>query len=152
MHKHCRHTASFLLLVIVYPFLFQALHIIRHDHEHYAGQSHMNGRSNKTNCSSLSGFCSNIDELADDHPSGQNCDTNLDHRDILYIVSQLATIHDHEECPLCEHEFAKFSLNRSMDIFITEEIITSVDISFYQNPPVLYSGNHISLRAPPGFS
>lgn len=152
MQKHIRHTASFLLLVIAYPFLFQTLHIIHHDHNHDAGHSHMNGRSNQSNCSALSGFCSNNDGLADDHTSGQNCNVNPDHRDNLYIVSPATTLHDHEECPLCEHEFAKFNLKRSMDVFFSEEIFTTVNISFYQNPPVFYTGNHISLRAPPRIS
>lgn len=152
MQKHIRHTASFLLLVIVYPFLFQTLHIIHHDHNQDAGHSHMNGRSNQTNCSSLSGFCSNNDRLADDRSSSQNCDVNPDHIENLYIASFKTTLHDHKECPLCEHEFAKFNLKRSINIFFTEEIFTTVNISFYQNPPVLYTGNHISLRAPPRFS
>ncbi len=153
MQKHIKHTALFLLLVIVYPFLFQALHIIHHDHNHAAGHRHVVDQSNKSSCSSLTGFCSNNDGPSDDHHHYRaNCDANLDHKDVLNIVSPAKTVHDHEECPLCEHEFAKFNLKRSMDIFFTEEIFTTVNTSFYQNPPVLYTGNHISLRAPPRLS
>lgn len=154
MQKHIRHTTFFLLLVIVYPFLFQALHIIHHDHDHNhaAGHRHVVDQSNKSSCSSLTGFCSNNDGPSDDHHYRQNCDANLDHKDVLNIVSPAKTVHDHQECPLCEHEFAKFNLKRSVDIFFTEEIFTTVNISFYQNPPVLYTGNHISPRAPPRLS
>jgi len=141
MQKHLKYTSVFLLMVVLYPFLFQSLHIIYHDHHqgHSCNGEVIHGSLNY--CLSPSGSCG--------QPPGQASGTGHGADGPACRVNPATTGHAHDECPLCEHEFAKFNLKRTMNIFFSEEILTMINTSFYQNPKVLYTGNHISPRAPP---
>ena len=157
MQKHIKHTALLLLLVIAYPFIFQSLHIIYHDHSRHTARHHAVNHGTLNHTSPLSGSCTHTPgddphHFPGDHnhdSSGERSGTGTDIRYFSSTVIPENKDHDHKECPLCDHEFAKFKLERSMNIFFLEEIFTIINTSFYQNPAVLYTGNHISPRAPP---
>lgn len=133
--------ALLLLVFIAYPFVFQTVHIISHSHgfsrinKTYAGNGHVDF------CSSHHNKCE--DPAREDHSNkpplpGQQFLKNPGNSD--YVVSH---------CPLCEHEFAKFSLEKLFHISFADERFFLVFDYFYRNPPVLYTGNHRLLRAPP---
>jgi hypothetical protein len=136
MKKHSRHIALVLLLFIAYPYVFQALHILYHDHSPTAGNYH---------ACSFHGQCDNSGGNKDkpDGPSfpGKNLAGIPEHSD-----------HEDADCPLCEHEFAKFSVKSLYYISFKDERFSLVNNYFYQDPSVLYTGHHRSFRAPPTIS
>jgi hypothetical protein len=140
MKKHSRHIALVLLLFIAYPFVFQTFHILYHDHSHTAGNWLANS-GNHHECSSH------------DHSDNTDGKTNkpgkhhFPHQHIAGIPEQ--PDHEHEHCPLCEHEFGKFSVKSLFHIYFKDERFTLVNNYLYRDPSVLYTGNHRSLRAPP---
>jgi hypothetical protein len=143
MKKHSRHIALVLLLFIAYPYVFQASHIINHDHSHNAGNRSANS-GNYHACSSHD-HCDNPDGNKD-NPDGSS-----------FPGPYLAGVPDHTDhedayCPLCEHEFAKFSLKSLYYITFKDERFSLVNNYFYQDPSVLYTGHHRSFRAPPSVS
>ena len=153
MQKHLKYTAIFILMVVVYPFLFQSLHIIYHDHQH--GSGHIPGISpvSRNSCSVHTGLCSHAGshEPEKDPPAGPGSDSKTGRSPglIFCTVNDHEPFHSHEECPVCEHEFAKFSLDNTSYTLFTEDIIAIISPLFYLEPAILYTGNHKLLRAPP---
>lgn len=156
MQKHVRHTAFLLLLVIAYPFIFQSLHIIYHDHSHHSAH-HVVNHGGLNHSSPLSGSCThepgdNMHHTSGDHdhdPSGKKSGGVTE---LWYLSCTLlpeSKDHDLKECPLCDHEFAKFKLERLLNIFFSEEMFNIINTTFYRNALVLCTGNNVSLRAPP---
>jgi ABC-type nickel/cobalt efflux system permease component RcnA len=142
MKKHSRHIALVLLIFIAYPFVFQTFHILYHDHGHTAG-----------NLPAISGDyheCSSHDHS--DNSRGKNNKPEDSPFTVRYTGIYEQSGHDHKHCPLCEHEFAKFSVKSLFYISFKDERFLLVNNYLYQNPSVLYTGNHRSLRAPPPFS
>lgn len=157
MQKHIKYTALILLLVIAYPFLFQSLHIIYHDHSHHSSRHLAVNHGSLNHSSPLSGSCTHYPgddthQSAGNHnhnPSGNKSEAGDELPYALCLVNPESNIHDQKECPLCDHEFAKFKLERSLNIFFSEVIFNIINAYLYQAPPVLYTGNNVSLRAPP---
>jgi hypothetical protein len=141
MKKSVQNIALLLLVFITYPFVFQALHILYHDHGHSLDNSE-NG---------LVYICL---------PPAGVCSGHHDTRDLSAIPQLpfpvIGTVPDSEtggnHCPLCEHDFAKFRVSNVYQIVYGNENFSLVNTNFYQIPPVLFTGNHISLRAPPRLS
>jgi hypothetical protein len=139
MKKNVQNIALILLVFITYPFVFQALHILYHDHGH---SPDING---------LTHSC-----IA----SGASCNSNNDDRHhssvpalLFHILSAVpVTESGGNHCPLCEHDFAKFRVGSIFQIAFSNETFSLVYSDLYQVPGILFSGNHISLRAPPHLS
>ncbi len=143
MKRYSQHTACLLLLFFGYSILFQNLHILLHDHGDY-----------NSNCSSESAhsrtahFC--ISDKGCGHSSGGTDQDNYpDHPKQPGINNSDHNTHKAIHCPVCEHEFAKFSFTKVFNIDFSAEGIEFVTSCHYQAPRILYKGNHISLRAPP---
>jgi hypothetical protein len=140
MKKSTRHIALLMLVFIAYPFVFQAVHIISHDHYlHIDGSD--TGRGHVHFCPAHHNKCE--ESFRKDNPdepsfAGQQ-----------FLSSIGLSDHEGNHCPLCEHEFAKFSLEKLFNISFADERISLVNNFFYRNPSVLFTGNHRSLRAPP---
>ncbi len=140
MRKSTRHIAFLLLIFIAYPFVFQTLHVISHDHGHSGPIRSDNVKGQIHACTfhrdKSDGPAGQEDNPGKPAPAGQHFSGSPEYP-------------GHEHCPLCEHEFAKFSLETLFHISFTDERVSLVNNYFYRNPLVLYSGNHCSLRAPP---
>jgi hypothetical protein len=140
MRKSVRHIAFLLLIFIAYPFVFQTLHVISHDHGHTrpVRSGIVNGQLHD---------CTFHHDKSHD-PAGQDDNS---HKPVP-AGQQFSGTHEHpghEHCPLCEHEFAKFSIETLFQVSYTDDRFSLVNNYCYNNPPVLYNGNHCSLRAPP---
>ena len=142
MKKGIQNIAIVLLFIIAYPFVFQAAHILSHDHGHshthslnpVSGNLHECPRHDGRLDASGTGF----DGLNDyEYSAGRQ----------LSILQQYDNTGKH--CPLCEHDFAKFKIDAIFQIATSGERFASVNSDLHQNPPVLYTGNNASLRAPP---
>ncbi|TVR73439.1 MAG: hypothetical protein EA408_04870 [Marinilabiliales bacterium] len=153
MDKFTRHKALLLTALIMFPFVSQTLHIIFHDHHHDAGHIHGIAQESSNSCPAHAGCCSHTirhgqkhHTLAGTDRAGEN-DTL--HEPVSPVFNGQEFTHLHEECPLCDFELAKFSLDYSVYIFFTEDIISVIYPFFYREPAILYTGNHKLLRAPP---
>jgi hypothetical protein len=140
MKKHIQHIAIILLLFIAYPYVFQAVHILSHDHSHASGNRSANSGyyhscSLHDHCDNPAGNQEKPDGLSFSGPYFEGIPGNSDH--------------EHEQCPLCEHEFAKFSVKSIFYTSFEDERFSLVNNYFYQVPSVLYTGHHRSFRAPP---
>jgi hypothetical protein len=142
MKKHIRHTAILLLIFIAYPFVFQTLHIMFHDHGHDHVQKPGLSHGQIITCTPHMKNCGHSAQIPHNHDG-----TALPFQHALDNPECSGV--DYGHCPLCEHEFAKFSISSLYAISFSDERVSAINTCFYQNPPVLYQGTHISLRAPP---
>ena len=141
MKKHTQYIAFLLLLFFGYSILFQNLHILLHDQ----GYIHNNCTPGQTGTAH---FC--ISDKGCGHSSGSiNQDNNPDHPKQPGINKPDHHSHEAVHCPVCEHEFAKFSIIKIINVDFPSEILSFVTLCLYQAPRILYNGNHVSLRAPP---
>lgn len=141
MKKHNRHIALVLLAVIIYPYISQSLHILNHDH----GHMHIYGVASGT---ATGHFCTPADDC---HHQGSGNNENTDAAGPGEIA--FTTLPDEQvdsgQCTLCEHEFAKFSLNRVYNIAFHRDIVCTLNSLPYNEPSGIFTFSHISLRAPP---
>jgi hypothetical protein len=144
MKKNTPYIALLLLVFIAYPFVFQTVHIISHDH----GFSLMN-TSDPGN--GQVHFCSPHQNKCED-PARKDNSNNFPLPGQQLVSSPGYSDLEGSHCPLCEHEFAKFSLEKLFHITFTNERVLLVNNYFYRNPSLLYTGNHRLLRAPPPVS
>jgi hypothetical protein len=141
MRKNIQHIAFLLLIFTAYPFVFQTLHILHH-HGHSVNSGLNTGMVHTHACSS------DHDKYGDYDPDTDNSANHaLSGR--FYLRSSQQDENGEVHCPLCEHEFAKFSLGTFQEVSFTSERLSLVSTYFYQSPPLLYTGNCTSLRAPP---
>ncbi len=141
MKKHTQHIAFLLLLFFGYSILFQNLHILFHDHL----DIHNNCTSGQTG---INHFCAS-DNLCG-HSSGSiDQDNNPGHPKQPGINQPDHHSHEAVHCPVCEHEFAKFSITKIFNVDFSTEFLSFVTPGLYKAPRILYDGNHVSLRAPP---
>ena len=132
MKSHIRHAALVLLAVILYPVGYQNFHILYHDHGHQISHSVCESILNSGSSDSSEHECGN--------------DNNgVEENELPYY--QFNKVVDH--CPVCEHEFAKFSHTGIYTVSTIYDFFSAIKDYVYYPPALAYSGNHISLRAPP---
>lgn len=142
MKKHNRHIALVLLIVIIYPYISQSLHVLSHDHSHMHLYGSAAGTSNSNICTSADNDC---------HHQSARHNENSD----AAVPGEVAfkALPDDQvtsaPCTLCEHEFAKFSLNRIYNIVFHREMLCTLNPLPYNEPSGIFTFSHISLRAPP---
>jgi hypothetical protein len=139
MHKYTRHIALLLLVVIIYPYIAQSLHVLGHDHGHMHVYGVAPGAHGNYSCTPDTG-CVHHNNPANDREStgirGVTLTTRTDGG-------------SDTPCTLCEHEFAKFSLTSIYTVVFGQDKIGVFGPVPYSEPSGIFTFNHISLRAPP---
>ncbi len=139
--KNSQYTAWLLLFFLAYSILIQNLHILFHDH----GDIHNPCNQGQTG---IAHFCTSDNVCG--HSSGSiNQGDDPGYPKQPGINKPDHPSHEAVHCPVCEHEFAKFSITKIFNIDFSSEILSFVTLCLYQTPCILYNGNHVSLRAPP---
>jgi hypothetical protein len=137
MHKYTRHIALLLLVVIIYPYVAQSLHVLGHDHGHMHLYG-VAGAQGNYSCTPDAG-CVHNDPVGDRESTGIHGAT----------LQALTGDRSDSPCTLCEHEFAKFSLTSIYTVVFGQDKIGSIGPVPYNEPSGIFTFNHISLRAPP---
>ena len=144
MKKHNRHIALVLLTVIIYPYISQSLHVLNHDHGHMHIYGTTAGTATGHSCTSTGNGCI--------HHNGEAGNNEGSSGTIGTAFAALADDQSAAPCTLCEHEFAKFSLNRVYNIVFHTEMVCTFNPFPYNEPSGIFTFSHISLRAPPRLS
>jgi hypothetical protein len=135
MKRQIRYTVLVLLAVIIYPVGYQNFHILYHDHGHLKSHSVCEGILNSGSSDSFAHECWNDSK-------------EIEENEFPYY--QYNKVIDH--CPVCEHEFAKFSHAGIYNIANIYDFFSTINDFLYHPPVLSLSGTHISLRAPPYLS
>jgi hypothetical protein len=139
MQKYTRHIALALLVVIIYPYIAQSLHVLGHDHGHIHIYGLAAGGHGNHSCTADNGCHHHNDE--GDNPEATTAPG--------VTFSSLPDERSNAPCTLCEHEFAKFSLTSIYTIEFDQYKIGTFSPVPYSEPSGIFTFSHISLRAPP---